>query len=43
MAATNAPSISDMSTTGSLTLAEEADDVEDKLLEKTYAHELMFN
>ncbi|KAH6695201.1 RasGEF domain-containing protein [Plectosphaerella plurivora] len=43
MAATSAPSISDVSTTGSLTLAEESDDVEDKLLEKTYAHELMFN
>jgi len=37
------PSLSDLSTTGSATLAEEVEDVESKLLEKTFAHELMFN
>ena len=37
------PSISDLSTAGSATLAEEVEDVESKLLEKTFAHELMFN
>ncbi|KAJ9149224.1 Cell division control protein 25 [Pleurostoma richardsiae] len=37
------PSMSELSTTGSSTLAEEVDDVESKLLEKTFAHELMFN
>ncbi len=37
------PSISDLSTAASSTLAEEVDDVESKLLEKTFAHELMFN
>ncbi|KAL7785157.1 ras guanine nucleotide exchange factor domain-containing protein [Trichoderma ceciliae] len=40
------PSMSELSTTGSSTHteeAEEADDVESKLLMKTYAHELVFN
>jgi len=39
----NQPSISELSTAGSSTLAEEVDEVESKLLEKTFAHELMFN
>ncbi|CAJ2510908.1 Uu.00g065330.m01.CDS01 [Anthostomella pinea] len=39
----NQPSLSDMSTAGSMTQSEEADEVESKLLEKTFAHELMFN
>ncbi|KAI0181767.1 ras GEF [Hypoxylon sp. FL1284] len=37
------PSISDMSTTASSSVSEEVDELESKLLEKTYAHELMFN
>jgi hypothetical protein len=37
------PSLSELSTTGSSTHTEEADDVESKLLMKTYAHELVFN
>lgn len=37
------PSISDMSASGNMTMADEADDVESRLLEKTFAHELMFN
>ncbi|KAH8906778.1 ras GEF [Coniochaeta sp. PMI_546] len=39
----NQPSLSELSTAESLTLAEEVDEVESKLLEKTFAHELMFN
>ncbi|KAK6071728.1 RasGEF domain-containing protein [Seiridium cupressi] len=39
----NQPSLSDFSATGSLDTSEDGDDVESKLLEKTYAHELMFN
>jgi hypothetical protein len=39
----NQPSLSELSTTGSSTHTEEADDVESKLLMKTYAHELVFN
>lgn len=39
----NQPSLSDLSATGSLAQTEEVDDVESKLLEKTFAHELMFN
>ncbi|KAK3320503.1 ras guanine nucleotide exchange factor domain-containing protein [Cercophora scortea] len=38
----NQPSLSDISVAGSSTQTE-VDDVESKLLEKTYAHELMFN
>ncbi|KAM0254655.1 hypothetical protein ACHAQJ_006565 [Trichoderma viride] len=37
------PSLSELSNTGSSTHTEEADDVESKLLMKTYAHELVFN
>ncbi|KAK3386627.1 ras guanine nucleotide exchange factor domain-containing protein [Podospora didyma] len=37
------PSLSDLSTTGSLAQTEDFDDVESTLLEKTYAHELVFN
>ncbi|KAH6604942.1 guanine nucleotide exchange factor [Trichoderma cornu-damae] len=37
------PSMSELSTAGSSTHTEEADDVESKLLMKTYAHELVFN
>ncbi|KAJ9142586.1 Ras GEF [Coniochaeta hoffmannii] len=37
------PSLSELSTTESSTLAEEVEEVESKLLEKTFAHELMFN
>ena len=38
------PSISDLSsTTGSSAPTEEVDDVESRILEKTFAHELMFN
>lgn len=37
------PSLSELSTAGSSTHTEEADDVESKLLMKTYAHELVFN
>ncbi|KAK9770672.1 putative Ras guanine nucleotide exchange factor domain-containing protein [Seiridium cardinale] len=39
----NQPSLSDFSATGSLDTSEDGEDVESKLLEKTYAHELMFN
>ncbi|ROT40469.1 RasGEF domain-containing protein [Sodiomyces alkalinus F11] len=39
----NKPSMSELSNGGSSTQAEEVDDVECKLLEKTYAYELMFN
>ncbi|KAI1078560.1 ras GEF [Whalleya microplaca] len=39
----NQPSLSDLSTTGSSNISEEADELESKLLEKTFAHELMFN
>ena len=39
----NQPSMSELSSTGSFPQAEEADDVETRLLERTYAHELMFN
>ncbi|KAI8625506.1 RasGEF domain-containing protein [Xylariaceae sp. FL1651] len=39
----NQPSLSDLSTTGSTALSEEVEEVESKLLEKTFAHELMFN
>ncbi|PHH84234.1 hypothetical protein CDD83_2271 [Cordyceps sp. RAO-2017] len=37
------PSMSELSAAGSFSQAEEADDVETRLLERTYAHELMFN
>lgn len=37
------PSISDMSSSGNTAVADDADDVESRLLEKTFAHELMFN
>ncbi|KAI1198573.1 ras guanine nucleotide exchange factor domain-containing protein [Nemania serpens] len=37
------PSLSDLSTTGSSTLTEEVEEVESRLLEKTFAHELMLN
>ncbi|KAK1585752.1 RasGEF domain-containing protein [Colletotrichum navitas] len=37
------PSISELSNAGSTGANEEVDDVEFKMLEKTYAHELMFN
>jgi hypothetical protein len=39
----NQPSLSELSTAGSSTLAEEVEEVESKLLEKTFAHELIFN
>lgn len=39
----NQPSLSDLSVTGSSAQAEEVDDVESRLLERTYAHELIFN
>ncbi|KAM0275822.1 hypothetical protein ACHAQH_007367 [Verticillium albo-atrum] len=39
----NQPSMSELSNAGSSTQIEEVDDVESRLLEKTYAHELMFN
>ncbi|KAG8417777.1 Ras guanine nucleotide exchange factor bud5 [Metarhizium acridum] len=39
----NQPSMSDMSVTGSLSQTDEHDDLETRLLEKTFAHELMFN
>lgn len=39
----NQPSISELSTAGSSTHTEEGDDVESRLLVKTYAHELIFN
>ncbi|KAI1108524.1 ras guanine nucleotide exchange factor domain-containing protein [Nemania sp. NC0429] len=37
------PSLSDLSTTGSTTLTEEVEEVESRLLEKTFANELMLN
>lgn len=37
------PSVSDLSATGSFSQADDQDDVEKRLLEKTFAHELMFN
>ncbi|KAI1102031.1 ras GEF [Jackrogersella minutella] len=37
------PSLSDLSTTGSSSVSEEVEELESKLLEKTFAHELMFN
>lgn len=37
------PSMSELSTTSNGVLAEEVEEVESRLLEKTYAHELMFN
>lgn len=37
------PSMSDLSAAGSATISEEVEEVESKLLEKTYAHELVFN
>lgn len=37
------PSMSELSATGSATISEEAEEVESALLEKTYAHELVFN
>ncbi|KAI0455129.1 ras guanine nucleotide exchange factor domain-containing protein [Xylaria acuta] len=39
----NQPSISDLSTTCSTALTEEVEEVESRLLEKTFVHELMFN
>ncbi|KAI0015687.1 ras GEF [Xylariomycetidae sp. FL0641] len=39
----NQPSLSELSASGSLALTEDVDEVESKLLEKTYAHEIMFN
>ncbi|KAI0598775.1 ras guanine nucleotide exchange factor domain-containing protein [Biscogniauxia sp. FL1348] len=39
----NQPSLSDMSTTGSVAFSEDVDDVESKVLLKTFAHELMVN
>lgn len=39
----NHPSVSELSLPDSTTLSEESDDAESKLLEKTYAHELIFN
>lgn len=39
----NRPSVSELSLSDSTTLSEESDDAESKLLEKTYAHELIFN
>ncbi|TWU78969.1 hypothetical protein ED733_008173 [Metarhizium rileyi] len=43
LAPRNQPSMSDMSATGSCSQTDEQDDVETRLLEKTFAHELMFN
>ncbi|KHN99241.1 Ras guanine nucleotide exchange factor [Metarhizium album ARSEF 1941] len=43
LAPRNQPSMSDMSVSGSLSQTDEQDDVETRLLEKTFAHELMFN
>ncbi|KAI1381297.1 ras GEF [Hypoxylon crocopeplum] len=37
------PSLSDMSTAASSSVSEEVDELESKLLEKTFAHELLFN
>ncbi|KAG6053603.1 hypothetical protein E4U17_004560 [Claviceps sp. LM77 group G4] len=39
----NQPSFSSLSATGSCSQADEQDDVETRLMEKTFAHELMFN
>jgi len=39
----NQPSLSSLSVAGSSTLTEDVDEVESKLLAKTFAHELMFN
>ncbi|KAK4183577.1 ras guanine nucleotide exchange factor domain-containing protein [Podospora australis] len=39
----NQPSLSDISITESATHADDVDDVESQLLEKTFAHELVFN
>lgn len=39
----NQPSMSELSATGSAAISEEVEEVESKLLEKTYAHELIFN
>ncbi|KAI0198736.1 ras guanine nucleotide exchange factor domain-containing protein [Astrocystis sublimbata] len=39
----NQPSLSDLSTTCSTALTEEVEEVESRLLEKTYVHELMLN
>lgn len=43
LAPRNQPSMSDLSAAGSSTHTEEVDDVEHRLLERTYANELMFN
>ncbi|KAF7549888.1 hypothetical protein G7Z17_g6082 [Cylindrodendrum hubeiense] len=43
LAPRNQPSMSELSTTDSSTHTEEVDDVESRLMEKTFAHELMFN
>lgn len=43
MAPKNQPSISELSTSSNNGASDEVDDVESKLLEKTYAQELMFN
>ncbi|KAH8694792.1 ras guanine nucleotide exchange factor domain-containing protein [Ilyonectria robusta] len=43
MAPRNQPSMSELSTTDSSSHAEEVDEVESRLMEKTFAHELMFN
>ncbi|KAI1635663.1 ras guanine nucleotide exchange factor domain-containing protein [Biscogniauxia mediterranea] len=39
----NQPSLSDMSTTGSVAFSEDVDEAESKVLLKTFAHELMVN
>ncbi|CAM1509294.1 Fc.00g030330.m01.CDS01 [Cosmosporella sp. VM-42] len=39
----NQPSMSELSAAGSFSHPEEVDDVESRLMEKTFAHELMFN
>ncbi|KAI1341761.1 ras GEF [Xylariaceae sp. FL0016] len=39
----NQPSLSELSAAGSTALSEEVDDIESKLLEKTFANELMLN
>lgn len=43
LAPRNQPSMSDLSTTTTSTHPEEVDDVESRLMDKTFAHELMFN
>ncbi|KAG6015271.1 hypothetical protein E4U43_005512 [Claviceps pusilla] len=43
LAPRNQPSLSSLSATGTCSQADEQDDVETRLLEKTFAHELMFN